>query len=528
MNIMSRTRPVAATPAWPGRRRERLIVGILLACLGGWLLIRGFAASPHHDESQYVATAFLSLDGLIFRDFMSLQPPFQAWLFAPVAWAFPGDTYLAMRCATAIAASLTLLAVYRAQRVLDVPPYAAVAMAGLTMACEVFQYAAGLIRNDMLPTMLVSFGLLAALAGIARPARAPWLLAGLLFGLAASTKLSFAPYLLFAALFLGWNRRALPSDAPLGFGLGALAGLLPLGLAFVLAPREFLYGTLIFGLTAPFDWYGLNGLGWRMTATAKLSDLLRFLIHGPALPALLLTGWGFFAERRREEGRLARRLLCCLILGGLLGAALPTPTHRYYLLPLLPPLFVACGMLWRSRHHFPARLHRPIVIVLILSVIAGMYNSVRSVAAMAVKGSPVIALDRQARWIGDYLRDRGVRGDIATLSPERMVDSGYPLDPRFATGPFVFRSGRLMDKARSRDFNLITPATLAEELDRRSPAAILTGYQMGTRKFRLKPDLPLIAYARRRGYRPVDLPDGKGLLFVHPGAGGSKRDPLPL
>jgi hypothetical protein len=57
------------------------------------------------------------------------------------------------------------------------------------------------------------------------------------------------------------------------------------------------------------------------------------------------------------------------------------------------------------------------------------------------------------------------------------------------------------------------PATLGD-MDRDPPAAILTGYEDGTRKLPMRPDDGLIAYARRHGYRMLTMPDGVGRLYL--------------
>ena len=46
------------------------------------------------------------------------------------------------------------------------------------------------------------------------------------------------------------------------------------------------------------------------------------------------------------------------------------------------------------------------------------------------------------------------------------------------------------------------------------PAAILTGYEHGTRKLPLRPDDGLDNYARHHGYRMVPMPDGVGRLYL--------------
>ena len=104
-------------------------------------------------------------------------------------------------------------------------------------------------------------------------------------------------------------------------------------------------------------------------------------------------------------------------------------------------------------------------------------------------------------------------GSIVTLAPHRVLGGGLPLDPRFAAGPFAYRSGWTVPADFARSIHAMTPSTLAD-LDAAPPAAILTGYEAGTRKLPLAPDAALVAYARSRAYIPLTTPDGVGTLYL--------------
>nr|WP_179220693.1 glycosyltransferase family 39 protein [Sphingomonas laterariae] len=504
------------------RASARSGVWIVPACfllVAGWLVARALAAPLNHDESQYVAAAVLSGQSLIFRDFLSLQPPLHAWLLAPVAWAFAGDSFIALRMTSAAMGLVALAAVYAAQRGLGIGKWPALAATVLMAGCDAFQFTAAVVRNDMAPTMLLALGLLAALTGIRRGEYGWWAAAGLLFGLATSAKLSFAPPLAVAGLFLlaHVRDRRIGVAAVLAFGCGGLAGLVPMAIGYLAGPDAFIYGTLTFGSTAPFDWYRANGLHYRLAPSGKLGDLAYFAILGPTVAALALVGWDGVRRWRGEKlagFSLEQRLLIALILAGLIGAYLPTPVQRQYLMPLMPPLFIALGAALAA---IASRRGRAIALaVLGLFALFGFAKAGWPMLRAATHGAPAVVVDDQAEWIGDALRAQRLTGPVASLSPERLVDSGYPVDPRFATGPFVYRSGALVSPRDAERFRVLTAGTLFAALDRAPPAAILTGYEAGTRKFSIAPDAGLIAYARARSYRAVRLPDGIGVLHIRP------------
>jgi hypothetical protein len=121
----------------------------------------------------------------------------------------------------------------------------------------------------------------------------------------------------------------------------------------------------------------------------------------------------------------------------------------------------------------------------------------------------------EARWIGDRLRLAGAEGAVATLSPAVVLDSGYALDRRFATGVFVFRTADALDAARLGRLNLVSPATLAASLDRLPPAAIVTGYE-STFGAKTWPDEAMRRYARSRGYCLTRSPLGPAELYIRP------------
>ena len=84
-----------------------------------------------------------------------------------------------------------------------------------------------------------------------------------------------------------------------------------------------------------------------------------------------------------------------------------------------------------------------------------------------------------------------------------MLGSGFPLDPRLASGHFLFRSAHEFSKAKLDQLNLIGLANLTEALDAKPPAAIvaLEGNS-------------LYGYADSRAYRREPSPFSNFHLYI--------------
>lgn len=506
-------------PAWVD-----LLLIVLIAGVFGLLSLN---TNINHDEDQYLGGAVLAWDRLIFRDFMHLQTPLQAWLFAPVAALFSGHALLALRVANALMAWLALLGVYLAQRAAGVGGRTALVATLLLAFCPAFRISATLVRNDMVPLAFSAFGIAVALLAIRRGSGGAglWLMAGLLFGFAASAKISHAFFLAGTGLFLLWRSRAATARAEqfrslLAYGIGGLGGLLPIIVVLLAAPDAVRFGVVGYFGPGVFDWYQRNGHADMLTMRSNLTRMFDYVAHAPALPALAILLLALAAGYRL--GLLHRpevRLLAILLVAGGMAALLPTPAWSYYLLTFLLPLFILLGLVIEAgfgRWPVPTVLAAAVVVLWALPPAFDYARWTYYALAKPPAEWVIVRLERQAHWIGDVLRRTGTQGAIATLSPFAVIDSGYPLDVRFATGAFVFRSGHLISAADHARFHTVGPQTLRPALDAQPPAAILTGYQKGTALFSIRPDDELRRYAVDRGYRLHQSPMGSAQLFVAP------------
>ena len=152
---------VAATDGF-GRTPLLLIWGAMALGAIGLALI----APVNHDESQYLAAAVFNRSRFPFVDYLYLQTPLQPFLAAPIAALTVGYNFIALRIATAGVAMATLWLVFRCQRLLGVEQRPALAFTMLLALTYSFQFGATVVRNDILPALLLGLGQYLALSNV--------------------------------------------------------------------------------------------------------------------------------------------------------------------------------------------------------------------------------------------------------------------------------------------------------------------------------------------------------------------------
>lgn len=424
---------------------------VRLAAFGAvlaWLAVGAFTRPLSPDEGQYLAAAWFASQGLLpYADFAYLQTPLQPFVFAPLSWLFAGDLFLAARLANALLGFATAVLVHATARRMGATPLAALAGALLLPACYPFLWA-GVGRNDMLPAALLMLGLWLASA---TDNRSRLLAAGAALSLAAGVKISYAlPAAAIAAVLL-LSRDSRTRRAGLWLAVGGALGSIPT-IALALADlRAFLFEAITFPAKAPLLWYEEVGQGHRLGAR-RFASLLAASAKGPALVAALLVTAAWARDRQRWSRDRGARLLAAAALGGLVSALLNRPFHPPYLIPALPPLFVLLALAVDG----PKRLGLAWRLALAVSVALGLAKGVGNLARAIDRGAPAIVVDKTAREIGRVLTGLQVRGAIATLHGEHIVDSGHPLDRRFAAGPFLFRTRGMLTAQDGRAWRIAT------------------------------------------------------------------------
>ncbi|WP_265563312.1 glycosyltransferase family 39 protein [Sphingomicrobium arenosum] len=506
-----------------GRGAESRLFTLMFALLLASLPLIALVSPIDHDETQYLAAAELFAAGLTpFRDFLYLQTPYQIYLFGPL-FHFSDHGLMAARFVSGLMGAGVIALVFAALRESGVARREAMMAAGAIWFCHAFLFGVTVVRNDALPALLLALAFFLAM-GALRPDRVHrryrWLGAGLALGAATGTKIS---YLAMAGAFVGFPviavllgamgaRRALATM--LVTGAGVTLALVPLLWIREGAAAAFDYGNFGYHAEAPFLWYGANGRELKLTLGMKLLDGFVTLARGPALAALILYAViRIRSLRLREKQAPALLLVDLAILAGLVATLAPTPIHRQYAIPLLPPLFLGLGLVWRrQRDLWPsARWPRRLLVAgLAVGLIQPLYNLS---APLFEKPTPTL-VRAEGQLLADLVAAEGIEGEIATLSPEIVVGSGLALDPVFATGPFAYRTADMIAVEEREALGLLSPSTVKAHLARTRPAAIVTGYEARHTIDRIGLEAPIEAFAREAGYRRVESGVGGAVFWL--------------
>ncbi|MEO5809665.1 MAG: DUF2029 domain-containing protein [Sphingomicrobium sp.] len=452
-------------------------IGAVLLCMLLFALVRRHS----YDEGQYVAATQLALHGLPYRDFPYLQTPLQPMLFAPIAGLFADHIFLALRAANALCGTAAIVLLWSALRRAGAGERSALAATALFAMCEPFLFGAAVVRNDALPVML-SCAALVSLAG--PPGRRAAFVGALAMGAAAAAKISYAlPAAALVAMAIG-GPKALKRHLPLMPTLAGMAipALFVAALAAA-APGAFLYEVLIFPVEGPRQWYIANGesalLSWRHPGNFVL-----FGLFGPALAAVVAVAAAAWRERSVKPATHPRRIVFGgLLAASLIGAYLPNPSFRQYWIPALPPLFLCLGLAFER---WPELRSRRMTAVWATFAVAGVATSAVQLGAALWSGSQAVELDRTATRINALMDRAGVIGPVAGLDPDVFAGSRRFLDPRFASGRFLYRTYRQITPHQTRAWHIATFAD-TDMLANDPPAAIITYRQTksGTKNERL-------------------------------------------
>lgn len=382
--------------------------------------------------------------------------------------------------------------------------------AGVSLGlADVGIFAATVARNDALPALLFTGGLAIGLEFMGRRGGNAGRVAcaTLLMAAAISAKISYGPPAATAMLVL-LLRGHLPWRLWWAAILGGIAGLLPC-LAFLLIDfAGFRFGVIDYSLYAPQQWRVLNDEADILTASTKVLRLMKYAAAGVILPALAVMLIDRLGQRGGRNDRLA--LLDAVIIAALVSAYLPDPSFRQYLVPLLPALFLRFGLTFdklRGRG-------RPWGLAILAAfAIGGLIRTSKQVIHATREGLPMLTVLADARW----LRARMGNGSVVTLAPDRIAGAGVQIDPRFVTGPFLFRiEGRLADEAEA-----AVPSLSAHEIDAAfavcPPDTIVTGVERRpVLRYPRGLDAPLDDWARTRHYRLVGHSPGGLRLWQAP------------
>jgi hypothetical protein len=443
------------------------------------------------DESQYVAAIALMRSGWLYRDFAYLQTPLQPLVLSPLALLPAGWVFGALRVLNGLLALGTLAILFAALRLRASSASIMLAL-GALVCSQPFLLAGSLARNDALPMLLIAAAVAALLRGVSTRSPLAFALAGLLLGLATSAKISAAVPAAGAVLFLLLRCRGSGFRNAMLFAAGALVGLIPCFLLAIAWPSEFRFDVFDYSLSAPAQWWTMVGKAYELQPPHRVLALIGLYGRGSVLLALIAVA----IDRKRGDERL---LLDLMIIGGVIGSYMPEPAESQYLVPLLPPLFARFALALDEAGH---RSRAACFGLAVIGSIAGLgFSAAHLVSRIAIV---------DATGVGPKVAALAAGGTVASLSPEWVAGTGINLDPRFAAGPFLFRTDGALAGSAEVYGHAISWRNAGELLGFRPPQIVLVG---GERK--PQPplhidglDAPMAAWAVSQKYRPVSVGSG--------------------
>lgn len=395
-----------------------------------------------------------------------------------------------------------------------------------------FLYTSGRAWNHDLSVFLALSAFLVHGRALARPRPGPGLMAsGLLLGLAAGVRLSWAPAalpFLAAVYWLGTppgQARSWRQGLPFLGGM-ALAALPWLAL-FLCAPADTFFGAVVYPgkLTTQFwaSHHYTKAMGW----SSKLSYFYQHIYQGAgdyhlfgtyyqnkvvflatgifALPLNLLAIWKKTAWRRESA------FLWLVLPLVWLGSALPTPNMYQYYYQLVPFCLLALVLAVATLDQLMGRAWLRLGWLVALALVAVYCVEFGVSACYSIKwrdlsGRGTWAAARAHELGRDMARLAG-QGKVLTLCPIFPLEGGLDIYPELASGPFAFRVAHLLTPEERRARRMLAPADLEAFLASQPPAAVLTGPEKEL-------DHYLAAYAQVHGYEPRNLSGSKLVLWL--------------
>lgn len=540
----------------------------------------------NHDEYQFVASGqLIATAGLLpYRDFPYFHVPGLSLIYA-LLFQFSSQLLLSARLFSVVCGWLLVVLLWMMtftelwQEQLSTKISAAMGLTLLLVGSPLFVYTSGRAWNHDLPMLLTvaAFWLLtgwrwgdgAEPPGVGNPrlivkTRSSGLGvvgAGVLMGLAAATRLSFAfAFLAFTLALLlqparSWAERR---RSGLLFTIGGVLGGMPALFFLLWSPQEFLFGNLTYiGLNTQY-YQSLATPPVSMTWSGKLVFLSSLLGREPAnlLPMLcLLTGmlWRWRSKRHsfvtatpsltnleREQRLLPQagggwegvawrwQLWTLLIIGMFSSALVATPSQAQYFYPLWPLLILGLMLLLGDasrRSGLKGALPLPILLLLAAGVTALLLSRSPYWAGLEIVFSPrewyPTKLHARGRWLSTLVNaGDGHAGEVLTVAPIIPLEGGVAIYSALATGPFAWRVAPLLDADARRRYHLFTPDELKAQLTVTPPRALLVGLENDDAAL----EQSLLDWAQPQGYMPIAMPD-EGTLWVSPLAewGGAIR-----
>src|SRR5512145_333345 len=372
------------------------------------------------DEAYYVfGGAFLSSGQLPYRDFFFPQMPLTAIVFGIWSGVF-GERFAVARCLGAILASSIGYVIVRVVRARVGTAQALVALGYYSLSISALMWMPRM-KTYALSTLLTLLALVIVTERRMNPRLA--LAAGILAGLAITSRLLFVPVPLLVLLAI-WLRPDVADPSRRTYlarvGLGTAFGLLPSLLFALLAPSQFYFDNVQYHSLRDGS-VGLVGDFAQKLLMLKSQFALRGALWPEGVQALIvvpssIAAWLFVNPRVRHLAIFPIATLTLLIV-----SLLPTPTHRQYLVTLVPFAVISIVLLVVGNS-------RKLVTIAALLLLPYGCVCVRSMAPILMRPRD----DRPANYdaVGRAVAEATRAGDtVAALRPPFLFAAGRPVEP---------------------------------------------------------------------------------------------------
>jgi 4-amino-4-deoxy-L-arabinose transferase-like glycosyltransferase len=490
----------------------------LLAWLVIFVMLLAHSMLKHldHDEHQFIASAvLLARERLLpYRDYPYFHMPYLIGIYA-ILFQFTDHLLLAARLFSMVCAFLILVLIgFAAGRLFAekkprVRIFLQASILLISIANPLFSITSGRSWNHDLPTLLT----LAAFLLICRATRdktkfTMLIIAGGLMGIAIGTRLTFAPAALVMPLALLFQREINIHDRfkqAAGFIFGLMICLIPAGIIFVLAPRQFIFGNLKYPIFNTSFRAAQNYHG-AITILAKLTYLLELALL-PANAVLLficIVSVVVVWRRRIQEHRWFEiRLLLLLIFALIIAGLAPAPLFSEYF--YTPMLFILIAAMYCVATLEMTR--RWAIIFAAAALISLPY--------IVIEYHDIMRLSAWRDWVpmqvhqeGEQIAIAAGHGRVLTLAPIFPLEGHAEIYPELATGPFAWRVAPLVSESEESTMHELDVDDLDAALMNRPPTAVVLGLE-------IIEDKELLAYALRHNTLVIDVRKESAVQWSH-------------
>lgn len=500
----------------PDRTPSRVPLRHLLAVAGAvfvFLFARAMMRFHDLDEHQFVAPpALLVQEGLLpYADYPYFHMPTliyaQGVLLACCSWPLLAARTLSVACGTA---TVLLLFCHGWRLLAGVPTARHWLLSGgpclVFLTSRLFTYTNGWAWNHDAATLCMLGALLLNLRGLERGRVAPIALAGLLFGLAAGVRLSFALAFVPLAASVCLSRSPLTRrQRAVAVSLAALAAVVALLPAVVHLARHrdaFLFGNLGYARLNT-EFYARSSSA-AISLPGKAYHLAQTFLTDPGNAVLLLLAVA-------GAWRAPRWVVLGLLPFLLIGAWGPSPTQYQYYYMLLPFLLVTAQYGVAAASTDPAaerRWRRLVWLGVLVAALPGLPRWYWHVVYLPRPDAWVpVRVHRMGEWVREHVPDSG---RVLTLEPGVPLEAGVRVYPEYTVGRFVMHVGELMTSPQRSRYGMAWGEQLDELLRQRPPEAVLVQRRIEHLA------VPLREYAYRNGFELHRSPDGQYDLWVRP------------